>query len=242
MSVEIRELSGLEEFRQAEQLQYDVWGADEAADPADLMFVVQVEGGFVAGAFDGARLLGYAFGFPTADSAIQHSHRLAVRSEARGQGLAARLKWFQYDWCAQHGIELMRWTYDPARVPNASLNIATLGATASTYLPDYYGELAGINAGTASDRLLAEWRVGSAYAEAARAGRPRLSARQLAEARRVAIPRDFGGLLRDDPPAANAARMEVREALTTAFAEGLMVAGFDRDSASYLLLPKPPAR
>ena len=242
MSVEIRELAGLEEFRQAEQLQYDVWGADEAADPADLMFVVQVEGGFVAGAFAGSRLLGYGFGLPTADPAIQHSHRLAVHPDARGLGLGARLKWFQYDWCAARGIELMRWTYDPARLPNASLNIATLGATASTYLPDYYGELAGINAGTASDRLLAEWRVGSSYAESARARRPRLSAGELASARRVAIPRDFAGLLRDDPLAATAARMELREALTAGFAEGLMVAGFDRDAASYLLLPTPPER
>ncbi len=237
MTTVIRELSGLDEFRQAERLQYDVWGADEAADPADLMFVVQVEGGFVAGAFAGSRLLGYGFGLPTADPAIQHSHRLAVHPDARGQGLAARLKWFQYDWCADRGIELMRWTYDPARLPNASLNIATLGATASTYLPDYYGELAGIDAGAAADRLLAEWRVGSPYAEAARARRPGLSAGQLAEARRVEIPRDFAGLLRDDPSAAGAARMAVREALTAAFADGLAVVGFDRDSASYLLLP-----
>ena len=33
MTTVIRELSGLDEFRQAERLQYDVWGADEAADP-----------------------------------------------------------------------------------------------------------------------------------------------------------------------------------------------------------------
>ena len=43
----IRDLSGMEEFFKAEQLQRDVWGADDTEDPADLMMVIQHEGGLV---------------------------------------------------------------------------------------------------------------------------------------------------------------------------------------------------
>ena len=53
----IRDLSGMEEFFKAEQLQREVWGADDTEDPADLMMVIQHEGGLVAGAFDGERLV-----------------------------------------------------------------------------------------------------------------------------------------------------------------------------------------
>lgn len=238
MSVEIRDLRGMAEFRLAEDLQRDVWGQDDAADPADLMMVIQAEGGLVAGAFEGGRLLGYAFGFPTGDPQVQHSHRLAVRAEARGLKLGARLKWYQHDWCAARGIALIRWTYDPVRLTNASLNIATLGATVSTYLPDYYGEMAGINAGTDSDRLMADWTVGAARVAAVRAGRPALTAAETAAARRIAIPRDFEALLRDDPATAAAERAGMRRALIGAFAEGLMIAGLDRARGEYLLVPR----
>lgn len=234
----IRDLSGIAEFRLAEQLQRDVWGADDAPDPADLMMVIQHEGGVVAGAFVEDRLLGYVFGFATRDPAVQHSHRLAVRAEARGLKLGLRLKWYQYDWAAARGIRHIRWTYDPLRRTNATLNIASLGAGVSVYLPDYYGEMAGINAGTASDRLLADWAVGSPRTEAARAGRPTLSPTETAAARRVAIPEDFETLLAQDPMAAQAARGRMRAALTEAFAEGLAIAGLDRETGEYLLLPR----
>ena len=79
-----RDLRGMAEFRAAEDLQRSVWGAGDAPDPADLMMVIQAEGGLVGGAFAEGRLLGYVFGFPTRDPQVQHSHRLAVLSEARG--------------------------------------------------------------------------------------------------------------------------------------------------------------
>lgn len=236
MSVEIRDLQGMAEFAQAEQVQRDVWGAGDAPDPADLMMVVQHEGGFVAGAFADGRLLGYAFGFPTRDPLVQHSHRLAVRAEARGLKLGLRLKWYQHDWCAARGIALVRWTYDPLRLANATLNIAALGAEVSTYLPDYYGEMAGINAGTASDRLMADWHVGSPRVQACRAGQAVLTPDQIAQARRVPILPGFETLLDTAPAAAQTARLQMRAALTTAFAEGFVIRGLDRDSGEYLLL------
>ena len=238
MSIEIRDLRGMAECRAAEDLQRDVWGEGDVPDPADLMMVIQHEGGLLAGAFQGDRLLGYVFAFPTRDPQVQHSHRLAVRAEARGLKLGARLKWYQHDWCARNGVALVRWTYDPLRRTNATLNIAALGAGAHVYLPDYYGEMAGINAGTASDRLMAEWVIGSPHVQAARMGQPVLSPTELAQARRIAIPAGFERMLEEDPTAAGAARAEMRQALTTAFDQGLAIVGLDRETGDYLLLPR----
>lgn len=233
MTLTFRDLKGMDEFREAEALQREVWGEDDTPDPADLMMVIQHEGGLVAGAFQGDRLLGYVFGFPTTTAGVQHSHRLAVRAEARGLKLGVRLKWFQHDWCAGRGIHLVRWTFDPLRLTNATLNIATLGAGVRTYLADYYGQMAGINAGTASDRLLAEWRIGAPEVAAARAGQGGPPSGNVV--RRVAIPPDFERLLAEDPAAANAARQVMREALTAAFARGEAIAGLDRATGEYLL-------
>lgn len=235
MTITLRDLHGLAEFRAAEDLQRAVWGAGDMPDPADLMMVIQHEGGLVAGAFDGDRLLGYVFGFPTRDPQVQHSHRLAVLAKARGLKLGLRLKWYQHDWAAARGIRHIRWTYDPLRRANATLNIASLGAGASVYLPDYYGEMAGINAGTASDRLLADWQVGSPRVLAARDRRPMLTEAEMQAARRIAIPADFEAL---PLPEARAERARMRDEMTTAFAEGLEVAGLDRDRGEYLLLPR----
>jgi predicted GNAT superfamily acetyltransferase len=139
---EIRDLSGMAEFRQAEALQNAVWGKEDTADPADLMMVIQAEGGLCAGAFLDGRLIGYVFGFPTRDAGVQHSHRLAVHPGARGLHLGSRLKWYQRDWCLARGIEHVRWTFDPLRGVNASLNIGALGAIVRTYYTDFYGRLA----------------------------------------------------------------------------------------------------
>lgn len=232
----IRDLSGMAEFHAAEDLQRDVWGPDDKTDPGDLMMVIQAEGGLAAGAFLERRLIGYIFAFPTATPGVQHSHRLAVRAEARGLGLGLKLKLHQADWCLQRGIRHIRWTYDPLRLPNAALNIARLGATASIYHRDYYGEMGGINAGTASDRLLADWRLDGDRYVRCRAGEAMLTAHEIAVAHRIALPQDFAELLRADPVAANAKRLKVRAEIEAAFSEGFVIVGVDAREPAYLLL------
>lgn len=235
----IRDLQGMTEFLAAEELQRDVWGPDDKTDPGDLMMVIQAEGGLAAGAFLGDRLIGYVFAFPTATPGVQHSHRLAVRAEARGLGLGLKLKLYQADWCLRRGIRHVRWTYDPLRLPNAALNIGRLGATATIYHRDYYGEMGGINAGTASDRLLADWRLdGERYARC-RAGASMLTAAEAAAAHRIILPADFAGLLKADPGAAGAERLRVREEIEAAFSAGLVIVGVDTREPAYLLVRSP---
>jgi len=156
-NVLFRDLSGMAEFRAAEDLQRQVWGDGDLPDPADLMMVIQAEGGLVGGAFADDRLVGYIFGFPTRDPQVQHSHRLAVLAQTRGMGLGVRLKLYQRDWCLARGISRVRWTFDPLRALNASLNIDRLGAQSDTYLENYYGDMGGINSGMGSEHH--GWRV-----------------------------------------------------------------------------------
>jgi predicted GNAT superfamily acetyltransferase len=219
----IRDLAGMAEFRQAEALQYAVWGADDIADPADLMMVIQAEGGLAAGAFDGADLVGYVFAFPTRTPHIQHSHRLAVLPRTQGQGLGARLKWYQRDWCLARDITHVRWTFDPLRAANARLNIGVLGARVSTYYPDYYGAMEGINKGVPSDRLLADWYL---------AAPPKAAGQEVLH---LQIPPDFGALMARDLALAVAERVRLRAELTRHFSAGYVITGFDRATCAYIL-------
>lgn len=228
-----RDLSGMAEFRAAEALQREVWGEGDLPDPADLMMVVQAEGGLAGGAFADGRLMGYVFGFPTREPGVQHSHRLAVLPEARGLGLGVRLKFHQRDWCLARGIARVRWTFDPLRAVNATLNIHRLGATAGTYLEDYYGEMAGINSGLASDRLLVDWDLASPLVAALADGAacPARPATPL----EPALPEDLGDLARRDPGGAGELRRDLRRQLQSAFAEGRRIVDFDRTGRRYLL-------
>lgn len=231
--VTFRDLRDMAEFRAAEELQRQVWGEGDQPDPADLMFVIQAEGGLVGGAWAEGRLLGYVFGFPTRDPQVQHSHRLAVLPQARGLGLGLRLKAYQRDWCLERGIARMRWTFDPLRAVNASLNIHSLGAESDTYLPDYYGEMAGINAGLGSDRLLVDWDLASEKVAAltARKPPPQTDATPLP----LSLPDDVEALARTDPAQLEALRHDLRRRLQEAFAAGQRITGFDRETRRYLL-------
>ncbi len=228
-----RDLSGMAEFRAAEALQRSVWGAGDQPDPADLMMVVQGLGGLVGGAFVDGVLMGYIFGLPSRDPAVQHSHRLAVLPEARGLGLGVRLKFYQRDWCLARGISTVQWTYDPLRHVNAALNIHRLGAQSGSYLVDYYGEMEGINRGIASDRVLVDWALDSAIVAARALGEVDLAVG--GEVLPLALPQDLDALLAQDMAAASGLRMQLRQALQERMAQGQRIVGFDKPSHCYRL-------
>jgi len=234
--VTFRDLSGMAEFRAAEDLQRHVWGEGDLPDPADLMMVIQAEGGLVGGAFVDDRLAGYIFGFPTRDPQVQHSHRLAVLAQTRGMGLGVRLKLYQRDWCLARGITHVRWTFDPLRALNASLNIDRLGAQSNTYLQDYYGDMAGINSGMGSDRLLVDWNLAAPWVKARAAGSSNTPEHGIPLD--VALPDNIEQLAADSPKQAENLRIELRRALQSSFSKGGRIIGFDRQSRVYLMAPR----
>ena len=231
--IEIRDLHGMKEFGEAETLQCAVWGAGDRPDPADLMMVIQAEGGLAGGAFSDGRLVGYIFGFPTVTPGVQHSHRLAVLPEMRGRGIGVELKWYQRRWCLDRDIRHVRWTFDPMRAANAALNINRLGARSDTYHIDYYGQMGGINHGLPSDRLLANWYLEDPGVMVRAEGGNAPSLPEICL--RVPLPPLADALIEDGGQEAISAKLMLRTALCDAFAGGYEIVGFDSRDGSYLL-------
>ena len=256
-ALEIRELSTMIEMTAAEEIQTRVWGPEIVPTPKEMLIPVQHEGGLLAGAFTTENeMVGLVFSFPTQDPTAHHSQMLATLAAWRGLGIGARLKWFQRDWCLRRGILQVRWTVDPLRAANAQLNIHRLGATAATYLPDYYGVMAGIDAGSPTDRLLVIWDLNHART-VSRASEPlpdlgyplvqavnAVADGQPVEPRLgvedmqilLRLPQDFIRLSKEDPAAALAWRLQTRELFMHYFARGYTITGFTRvDGPAYLL-------
>ncbi len=163
--IAIRKLETPEEFRRAEEIQREIWNMAGEIDvvPLHLLVTAQKNGGLVLGAFHGAHMIGFLFGFlgRGRDGSSKHcSHMMGVLPAYRGQGIGERLKWQQREYVTAQGIDLITWTYDPLESANATLNLHKLGATCRTYLRNIYGELRdALNRGLPTDRFEVEWRA-----------------------------------------------------------------------------------
>ncbi len=151
------------DFHACEDVQFAVWGGSEREIvPYDILRAIAHASGTVAGAWDGARMVGMALSFVAwgKNGAYHHSHLLGVLPEYRRWGVGGRLKLAQRDFVLAQGLDLMTWTFDPLESANAHLNFAKLGVVSRTYLPDFYGAMPeALNTGLPSDRLLVEWRL-----------------------------------------------------------------------------------
>jgi predicted GNAT superfamily acetyltransferase len=160
----IRDISSLEEMGAVEELQREVWACgDIDVVPRMILHPAREVGGVLVGAFDGARLAGFAFGFVGLERGrlVLHSHMLAVREEYRGRDLGARLKLAQRERALRQGIKVMTWTFDPLQSRNARLNFARLGVVCDTYRLDYYGDISTspLHRATGTDRLWVTWHL-----------------------------------------------------------------------------------
>ncbi len=180
----LRDITALAGCRGVVAVQEHVWGAGSEIVPASVLLVSAKRGGILVGAYDGDALAGFVWSMPGwRDGAPTHwSHMLGVVQAARGTGLGERLKLAQRDRVLAQGVDLIEWTFDPLQAPNAHLNFSRLGCVATTYLADAYGAMPGpLHRGTPTDRLIAEWRLGTPHVErrlaAARAGASALVAR-----------------------------------------------------------------
>jgi predicted GNAT superfamily acetyltransferase len=175
-SIVIRPCEGLEEFGACVQLQVDVWGyGDRDVIPRRVFVVANRIGGQVIGAFDDAKLVGFAMALPgiSKGQPYLHSHMLAVSPAHRNHGIGRRLKLFQREEALARGIQRMEWTFDPLEIKNAFLNIAKLGTIVRRYEPNFYGVSSSrLHGEVPTDRLLAEWRLDSDRVRFAVAGEP----------------------------------------------------------------------
>ncbi len=172
----IRPLETLAEMHAVEDIQREAWGMIERdIVPAHILLAFVRYGEIVLGAFDGAVMAGFVLGFPGLLAAhderagwlgtrISHrSEMLGVRRAYQGCGIGFALKVAQREHVLAQGMRLVTWTFDPLVGRNAHLNLARLGGICRLYIPDAYGELTGINAGLATDRVEVEWWVASRH-------------------------------------------------------------------------------
>lgn len=242
----IRPLDTLDGVRAAQALFQEVWGNPVPQVTAELMRAAEHAGSYVAGAFDGERLVGASFAIlslgPGGELRL-HSHITGVRPEARGRDVGWVLKQHQRTWALERGIACVTWTFDPLVRRNAWFNLAKLGVVGVEYLVDFYGPMTdGLNAGEPSDRLLVEWHLSSPAVVAAaggtpvptppggvvvlddRAGHPYVTGAAPGDAPAlVRLPADVEALRATDPAAAREWRLAVREVLGALLAGGLRV-------------------
>jgi chorismate synthase len=246
--VSIREARDRADYDACVPLQRSVWGlADlEITSAIQLLATVHAGGLLLVADSPDAGIVGFCYAFAALRWGEPHLHSglLAVRGDARGQGLGARLKWAQREAALARGLGLVTWTFDPMRATNARLNLNRLGAEARELLPDFYGRTtSALHLGLPTDRLLARWELRSprvvrraaarapalapgaplAYEVDWRDGKPvprRLRDDLDAQRLLVEVPCDWDAVCREDAALAEAWQAVVRAAFTTYLGRG----------------------
>ena len=91
----------------------------------------------------------------------------AVRAEFQSHGIGAKLKWAQRKRALSENVKYVKWTFQPVQARNAYFNLEKLGAIVAEYKPNFYGTDYSTSPGQTtkvgldSDRLFAEWHLGS---------------------------------------------------------------------------------
>jgi predicted GNAT superfamily acetyltransferase len=261
--VRVGELHDVAGLADAAALYQAVWQTETRAAPVspDLMRALSHAGGYVAGAFDGRRLVAASLAFHTGGTeAGLHSHISAVLPDVQGRDVGVALKLHQRAWALERGLTTISWTYDPLLRRNAWFNITKLGARAVGYLVDFYGAMDDAqNGGDESDRAVALWSLEADHVKKAADGirvepdldvlaglgavlalrddngRPQIKPLP-ADTRHVLVqvPEDIQSMRRSDPALASAWRESGRQVLEPLLAGPYVATGFTR-SGIYVL-------
>jgi len=231
--IRVQSFTSLEQFDQCVALEEAVWGYDPADMIPRRMFLLASRiGGQVMGAFlaDSPTAVGFAMALPGFRNghAYLHSHMVGVVPEMRNRGIARALKLAQRGDALARGFDLMEWTFDPTEIKNAYINVAKLGAIVRRYQRNFYGPSSSpLQGGLPTDRVYAEWWLRSKRVERALRAEPH----PFDIAARVDVPSEIY-VWKASPPDRTAARdLQARnaQALESAFANGLVVLGYQRN-------------
>jgi len=265
----IRALETVEEIAQAEQIQRVAWTmSDLDIIPTHALHAMEHNGAVLLGAFEDDKVIGFVFGVLGTEENPNRLDQVAaarlkmysviagVLPEYQQHDIGYRLKMAQRDFALRIGIRLITWTYDPLESLNARFNIGKLGAVCRRYLPNFHGDMTGINTGLPTDRFETEWWVAQdrVAARTERKWRPLqldallaggallINEATINEAglpvaplnyvsrpgnmMLVEIPANFQNLKRVDMPLAQRWRMHTREVFESLFGSGFIVTDF----------------
>lgn len=247
-NVAIRELETVGEISLAFDLFNEIWGGDAwGAMPVNVLKAMAHARNYVAGAWEGERLVGASAAFAWGDLSARslHSHISGVLEDRQGRGIGHRLKLHQRAWAAEHGYERITWTFDPLVRRNAWFNLTKLAVRLEEYQPDFYGPMNdGINAGDPTDRCLAVWDVTPRDAGVTRGDTPatpvlvcgngdapEVREPRWAESRAMTcqIPPDILAIRQSDPAVALKWREALRSTMGEAMEAGFVATTFTRD-------------
>ncbi|MEY2974832.1 MAG: hypothetical protein RIR49_1252 [Actinomycetota bacterium] len=227
--IDIRGLHDPSEIVSAVAVLQQVWGSSSPIVGFELLRAIEHSGGYVAGAFDGDRMIGASFGWLARHDGrpALHSHITGILPGGRHHGVGRAIKAHQRAWARTAGIEWITWTFDPLVRRNAWFNIEVLGARIADYIEDFYGPMDdAVNGDDESDRLVAAWAVDPSTVDEVRTG--------STDRIEVPTPDDIVVLRRTDPSAAHDWRLRVRAGLEEAMGHGFVVVGFTREGAYVL--------
>ena len=243
----VRDVRGADELRACQELQRRAWGITEDGYvlPVATMAGAQKVGGLILGAFDsGDRLVGFAFAFlgKLREQLILYSQLTGVHPAHQSTGVGRLLKFEQRRRARDMGLESVVWAFDPLQASNAAFNLGVLGAICRTYEVDMYGARSDtLNAGLATDRLLAEWPTGTDHTgrtetwpdtfdlietQQARPLKVRQPAADVQHAS-ISIPPSIGEI-KTSPGIAQEWQTALREAFQAAFDARFQAVGFSR--------------
>ena len=228
----LRTCHSVDDMRAALALQREVWNfSDEELVPVRIFVVGEKIGGHVLAAFDGDRMVGFAYGLPGFRNGYPyvHSHMLAVASSHRNSGIGRALKLFQREIVMKQGIDLIEWTFDPLEIKNAYLNIEKLGAIARRYTLNQYGiTTSPLQAGLPTDRLYAEWWLNSNRVRSLleKGSRPAIK-----DEAHIEVPAEIYKWKAAKNPRAPQVQSRNREQFLKHFKNGLAVLGYERNDA-----------
>lgn len=234
---ELRTIESHDDIAQCVALQRATWKMpDVDITPARLFIIARYSCAPPIGAFDsGGQLLGFVHTLLSHHAGVNafYSHMLAVDESQRDAGIGYRLKLAQRERALAAGVPLVVWTYDPLQSRNAHFNLNKLGAIVRRYVVNFYGEdhASVFDSGIGSDRVFAEWWVGSRRVARALAGETPVPEPNLDA---VEIPSQFTAVKQSDQHRAMLWRLQVREAFQSRLSRGLAVVGLERDAGSGL--------
>ncbi|HLG15744.1 MAG TPA: GNAT family N-acetyltransferase [Blastocatellia bacterium] len=162
----ISEASREAEYHVIEEMQKEVWGFNDLdAIPMAHLVAAQHAGGMVLCAYEGTRMIGFAYGFPAHEGGRSsiHSHMLAVMPDCRNLQVGFHLKLAQRERALESGLDEITWTFDPLQSLNAHLNVGKLGVISDRYIVNFYGEATSspLHQGFGTDRLWVRWLLES---------------------------------------------------------------------------------